>query len=262
MELGLAGRNALVVGGSKGLGQGVAEALAGEGVSVALMAREPDALKVAADAINGRAKGQAVAVVADLADPIAIAEAVMSAQAQIGPIDILINNCGGPPPVMAAGADAALWQTQFQQMVLSTFQLTDLLLPSMRKRGWGRIVNIASTSVVEPIAELAISNGLRGLIAGWSKTLAGEVAGDGVPVNMLLPGSFATARTSSIDRRQAERDGMTESDVARLAAAGIPVGRYGRPDEFGAAAAFLCSQPAAYVTGSMMRVDGGACHSL
>jgi 3-oxoacyl-[acyl-carrier protein] reductase len=262
MELGLAGRNALVVGGSKGLGQGVADALAGEGVSIALMARDPSALKVAADAINGRGKGRAVSISADLADPIAIAEAVQRAEGQVGPIDILINNCGGPPPVTAAGADAALWQAQFQQMVLSTFQLTDLLLPSMRKRRWGRIVTIASTSVIEPIAELAISNGLRGLLAGWSKTLAGEVAGDGVTVNMLLPGSFATARTSAIDRRQADREGLTESEVARLAAAGIPVGRYGRPDEFGAAAAFLCSQPAAYVTGSMMRVDGGACRSL
>ncbi|WP_303979759.1 SDR family oxidoreductase [Dongia mobilis] len=262
MDLGLGRRNALVVGGSKGLGQGVAEALAGEGVSVALLARDPAALKTATKAINGRKQGRAVALVADLADPAAIAAAVAKAQAQLGSIDILINNCGGPPPVTAAGADAALWQAQFQQMVLSTFQLTDLLLPAMRQRGWGRIVNIASTSVVEPIAELAISNGLRGLIAGWSKTLAGEVAGEGVTVNMLLPGSFATARTISINRRQAERDGVAEAVVAQSAAAAIPVGRYGDPAEFGAVAAFLCSKAAAYVTGSMMRVDGGASRSL
>ncbi|MBI2254277.1 MAG: SDR family oxidoreductase [Proteobacteria bacterium] len=262
MDLGLAGRSALVVGGSKGLGQGVAEALAAEGVSVALLARAPNALKAAAEAINGRKKGRAVAVAADLADPAAIADAVAHARGQVGPIDILINNCGGPPPTTAAGADAALWLGQFQQMALSTFQLTDLLLPTMRQRRWGRIVNIASTSVVEPIPELAISNGLRGLIAGWSKTLAGEVARDGVTVNMLLPGSFATERTTSINRRQAEREGMPEADVARLATAAIPVGRYGCPEEFGAAAAFLCSQSAGYVTGSMMRVDGGACQSL
>lgn len=262
MDLELAGRSALIVGGSKGLGQGVAEALAAEGVSVALLARDPGALKAATDAINDRKIGRAVGVAADLADPAAIADAVTSAQGQVGPIDILINNCGGPPPTTAAGADATLWLGQFQQMALSTFQLTDLLLPTMRQRRWGRIVNIASTSVIEPIPELAISNGLRGLIAGWSKTLAGEVAGDGVTVNMLLPGSFATERTTSINRRQAEREGVPEAEVARLATAAIPVGRYGRPEEFGAAAAFLCSQAAAYVTGSMMRVDGGACQSL
>ena len=261
MDLGLSGRNALVVGGSKGLGQGVAEALAAEGVSVALLARDPQALQAAAAAIASK-QGRAVALAADLADPAAIAAAVAKAQAQLGPIDILINNCGGPPPVTAAGADATLWQAQFQHMVLSTFQLTDMVLPAMRQRRWGRIVNIASTSVIEPIPELALSNGLRGLIAGWSKTLAGEVAGEGVTVNMLLPGSFATARTISINRRQAERDGVAEAQVAQAAAAAIPVGRYGDPAEFGAAAAFLCSQSAAYVTGSMMRVDGGASHSL
>jgi 3-oxoacyl-[acyl-carrier protein] reductase len=262
MDLGLAGRSALVVGGSKGLGQGVAAALAAEGVSVALLARDPDALKAAVEEISALKAGRAIAVAADLADVAAIADAVALAQRQIGPIDILVNNCGGPPPATAAGADAALWQAQFQQMVLSTFQLTNLVLPAMRQRGWGRIVNIASTSVVEPIPQLAISNALRGLIAGWSKTLAGEVASDGVTVNMLLPGSFATARTVSINRRLAARDGVAEADVARVATAAIPVGRYGRPDEFGAAAAFLCSQSAGYVTGSMMRVDGGACLSL
>jgi len=261
MDLGLNGRNAVVVGGSRGLGRGVAEALATEGMAVALLARDRAALEATIDTII-RQKGRAIAVVADLADPVAVSRAVTQAQADLGSIDVLINNCGGPPPAKAASADKVLWLDQFQQMVLSTFHLTDLLLPSMRQRRWGRIVNIASTSVIEPIAELAVSNGLRGLIAGWSKTLAGEVAGDGVTVNMLLPGSFATARTTSIDRRMAEREGVPEAEIARRAAAAIPVGRYGRPDEFGAAAAFLCSQNAAYITGSMMRVDGGASRSL
>lgn len=261
MDLGLNGRNAMVVGGSKGLGRGVAEALAAENVAVALLARDRAALEATMDAIT-RKNGRAIAVVADLADPAAVSRAVVQAQVELGSIDVLINNCGGPPPATAAGADKALWLDQFQQMVLSTFHLTDMLLPSMRQRRWGRIVNIASTSVIEPIAELAVSNGLRGLIAGWSKTLAREVARDGVTVNMLLPGSFATARTSSIDRRTAEREGVAEAEISQRSAAGIPVGRYGHPDEFGAAAAFLCSQNAAYVTGSMMRVDGGASHSL
>lgn len=261
MDLGLSGRRALVVGGSKGLGLGVAEALASEGVSVALLARDLAGLDAAAKSIAGK-KGRALAVAADLSDPASLSHAVARAEAEMGPIDILINNCGGPPPTNAAGADADLWLAQFRQMVLSTFQLTDLLLPSMRQRRWGRIINIASTSVVEPIAELAISNGLRGLIAGWSKTLAGEVAGDGVTVNMLLPGSFATARTESINRRLAERQGVPETEIARRATAAIPSGRYGRPDESGAFAAFLCSESAGYVTGSMMRIDGGASHSL
>lgn len=261
MDLQLSGKVALVTGGSKGLGFGVAQALAREGVAVALLAREPQALEEAANVIR-RQGGNAQGYSADLSDWRSVAQAVAAAQRQFGEIDILLNNSAGPPASGVAGVDPALWQAQFDSMLLPLFRLTDLLLPAMRRKQWGRVLNIASSSVIEPIAAIGISNTLRSAVVGWAKTLAGEVAHDGITVNTLLPGSIATARTASLDAAAAQRQGMDSNAIAARNAAAIPVGRYGTIDEFGAVAAFLASPLAAYVTGSLVRVDGGAIRSV
>lgn len=263
MDLGLRGRTALVFGGSKGLGRGCAQALAAEGVAVALVARGQEALDRAAGEIAANSGVAAYGFAADLADHDAVLREIDRAeQALGGRIDILVNNSGGPPPSGAAGVDPALWTAQFQTMVLSVFRVTDRLLPGMRARRWGRVLTIASTTVIEPIPTLGMSNTLRSALVGWSKTLAGEVARDGVTVNMILPGRIATDRTAFLDGATAERKGTTADAVQAERAAEIPLGRYGTTEEFGAVAAFLASERAAFVTGSMIRVDGGAVRSV
>ncbi len=263
MDLGIRGRSALVFGGSKGLGRGCAQALAAEGVAVALVARGQEALERTAGEIAASAGVPVHGFAADLADHDAVLRAVDRAeQALGGRIDILVNNSGGPPPSGAAGVDPALWAVQFQTMVLSVFRVTDCLLPGMRARRWGRVLTIASTTVIEPIPTLGMSNTLRSALVGWSKTLASEVARDGVTVNMLLPGRVATDRTAFLDGATAERQGKTADAVQAERAAEIPAGRYGTTEEFGAVAAFLASERAGFVTGSMIRVDGGAVRSV
>lgn len=257
MDLKLAGKTALVFGGSKGLGRGVANALAGEGVAVAVVSRGKEAVDKAAAEINASG-GRAIGLVGDTSDWSSIERVAKSARQQLGPIDILLNNTGGPPPTRVIGTAPELWEAQFHSMVLVFFKLTEMLLPEMRERKWGRIINVASESVVQPIPQIAISNTLRGAVIGWAKTLAGEVARDGVTVNTLLPGAFATDRVLGVQRAQ----GVTPEQAAERIARNIPVGRMGTPAEFGAMAAFIASPLAGYITGSMIRLDGGSIRSI
>lgn len=261
MDLQLNGKVALIAGGSKGLGFGVAQALAREGIAVALLARDTGALEAAVETIR-RQGGTAAGFAADLSRHGDVEAALEKARRQFGDIDILLNNSGGPPPSGVAGVDAALWEAQFRGMILPVFGLTDLLLPAMRRKKWGRILNIASSSVIEPIAAIGISNTLRSAVVGWAKTLAGEVAKDGITVNTLLPGRIATDRTVALDRREAARQSVSVETIAAHSTAAIPLGRYGTVEEFGAVAAFLASPLASYVTGSLVRVDGGLIRSV
>jgi len=261
MDLGLQGKTALVLGGSKGLGRGVADALAGEGVAVALVARGREALDKAIAEINARG-GRAIGLPADTSDWPTIENAAKSARDQLGPIDILLNNSGGPPPSRVIGIAPELWEAQFRGMVLVFFRLTEMLLPEMRKRGWGRILNVASESVIQPIPQIAISNTLRAAVVGWAKTLANEVARDGVTVNTLLPGAFETDRVLQVQRASSAQQGVSMEDLAQRVARNIPVGRMGQPSEFGAIAAFLASPLAGYITGSTFRLDGGSIRSI
>lgn len=261
MDLGLKGKTALVLGGSKGLGRGVAEALAAEGVAVAMLARGKEALDKAVEEMTARGC-RAIGVVADLGDWPSVERAANSARDQLGPIDILLNNSGGPPPSRVIGVAPEVWEAQFRAMALAFFRLTDLLLPDMRKRGWGRIINVASESVVQPIPQIAISNTLRGAVVGWAKTLAGEVARDGITVNTMLPGAFETDRVLQIQRASSAQQGLSLEEISQRAARSIPVGRMGKPSEFGAMAAFLASPLAGYITGSMIRLDGGSIRSV
>jgi 3-oxoacyl-[acyl-carrier protein] reductase len=256
MDLKLSGKTALVLGGSKGIGKGIATALAAEGVAVALVARAQESLDRATAEIAARG-GRAIGVAGDLSDWPTVANAVASARKQLGPIDILLNNSGGPPPSGVVGVSPELWETQFRTMVLTLFRVTELVLPEMRARKWGRILNITSHVVVEPIPTIGVSSTLRSAIHGWAKTLATEVARDGITVNTLLPGVIATDRSVQLSRLGAERQGISPEEALKRTAQSIPVGRLGTTEEFGAVAAFLASPLAGYITGSLIRIDGG-----
>ena len=261
MDLQLKGKTALILGGSKGLGRGVADALAAEGVAVALVARGQEALDRAVSEIKSRG-GKAAGFSADLANWPSLEAAANAARKQLDAIDILLNNSGGPPPSGVVGVSAKVWEEQYHAMVLPFFRVTDLLIGDMRARKWGRIINVASMSVVEPIMTIGVSNTLRSAIVGWAKTLATETARDGITVNTLLPGAIATDRTVQLSRAAAARMKVSVEEAIQRNAQSIPVGRLGTPAEFGAVAAFLASPLAAYVTGSLIRVDGGAIRSV
>lgn len=261
VDLKLSGKTALILGGSKGIGKGIATALAAEGVAVALLARDQDALDRAVSEIESRG-GKALGVAADLGSWPMVENAVATAQRRLGPIDILLNNSGGPPPSGVIGVSPEVWETQFRTMVLSLFRVTELVLPDMRARKWGRILNVTSHIVVEPIPMIGISSTLRSAIHGWAKTLATETARDGITVNTLLPGVIATDRAVRLASATAERQGISVDEVLKRTAQAVPVGRYGTAEEFGAVAAFLASPLAAYITGSLIRLDGGMMRSV
>lgn len=256
MDLGLKDKRALVLGGNRGLGRAIAEALAAEGARVAIAARPSETLDEA-----GKALGTAT-IAADLADAAAPRLIAERAQALLGGVDILVNNGGGPPPTGALGVPREQWVSQFQTMVASLIELTELVLPGMRERGWGRILTITSSGVIQPIKTLGMSNTLRVALVNWSKTLAGEVAADGVTVNILVPGRIATERLQRLDKAAAERQNKSQEEVSKASQAQVPVGRYGDPREFGDVAAFLASTRASYVTGSVIRIDGGLISSV
>lgn len=262
MDLGLTGKRALVLASSRGLGGGIARALAAEGAHVLLTGRSAAELEAAAAEITAAGPGRADFVTIDLMGEGVVETLIAAASEKLGGVDILINNTGGPPPGSAASMTAEQMDRYFRYMVLNLIDLGNRLLPAMVERGWGRILTVASSGILEPIANLALSNTLRPALAGWSKTLATEVAAKGVTVNMLLPGSILTSRLDVLDNDRASRTGRTMEDVRAEAEARIPAGRYGRVEEFAATAAFLVSEKASYVTGSMIRCDGGANRSV
>ena len=261
MDLGIAGRTALVLGGGGGLGRAIAVALAREGANVALGDVNAQALTQSSEAVA--AAGRAPLTIGwDLADHAGFDRHFGAIEAAFGPVDILINNTGGPPPTAAAGQDPSLWLKSFQEMVLSVIAITDRALPGMRSRKWGRIVTSTSSGVVAPIANLGISNALRLSLVGWSKTLAREVGGDGITANIVLPGRVATPRIAFLDEQKAKREGRQVDEIAAESTSSIPLGRYGTPAEYADVVAFLASERASYVTGSVIRVDGGLIASI
>lgn len=256
MDLKIAGKRALVMGASRGLGRAVAEGLLAEGVQVIAVSRNADAIRDWAGDRPGL-----TALSADLTD-LASIDALADTLLAEGGVDILVNNSGGPPPSPAATTAGGDWLTQFQAMAANLFHLTGRLLPPMRARQWGRILTIASSGVEQPIPNLALSNGIRAAVVGWSKTLAAETAADGVTVNIVMPGRIQTTRVAELDAAAAARSNSTVDAVQKASAATIPAGRYGRPEEFAAMVVFLASDQASYVTGSRVRVDGGAIRSI
>lgn len=261
MDLGLSGKTALVLGASSGLGRAIALGLAAEGANVAVAARNEAALAALAGEIEALGV-RALAVCWDLADLSVIDANVAAVEASLGAVDILINNTGGPPPTTASGQLPELWAAQFQAMVASVIATTDRVLPGMIARRWGRIITSTSSGVIAPIANLALSNALRLSLVGWSKTLAREVARDGVTCNVVVPGRIATDRTRFLDGKRAEREGRSVDQVEASSLGAIPAGRYGDPREYADVVAFLASTRASYVTGSTVRVDGGQIASI
>lgn len=244
MDLGLSGRVALVTGASKGIGRAIAAALAAEGAAVAVASRSQERIGQTAEAIG------ATAFVFDSGDPGAAPQLAADVSARLGPVDVLVCNTGGPPSGPDALAfDAADWEAAHRSLVLTPLALIRAVLPGMRERSWGRVLQVASTSVREPLPNLAISNVERSGALALFKTLARQVAADGVTLNTILPGNILTDRLTSLHGgEQGARD---------AAAAVVPAGRPGTPEELAAAAAFLCSGPASYITGTALPVDGG-----
>ena len=257
MDLGLVGKHALVLGASRGLGAAIAQVLAREGARVTAAARSVDDIRAWIATLPTDVAMRVAPIALDMSQRSRIDEVVAS----IGAVDILVNNGGGPPPGGAAAHAPETWMAQFESMAANLFHLTQGVLPGMRERRWGRIVTVSSSGVVQPIPNLALSNGVRAAVVGWSKSLATEVAAEGITVNVVLPGRIHTARVDQLDAVAAKKQGRDADEVARASMATIPAGRYGRPEEFADAVAFLASTRASYITGATIRVDGGMIRS-
>jgi 3-oxoacyl-[acyl-carrier protein] reductase len=250
MELGIDGRVALVMGASKGIGHGIAAALAHEGARVALASRSRERIEAAAAEIAG----ETVGFEADTASVDRLRALPGEVAERLGPVDILVTNTGGPPLGQALDADLDAWREAYTHLVLAPRVLIEAVLPGMRERRWGRVVNVGSSSTEEPIPGLALSNVHRRALVGFLKTLSREVASDGVTVNDVATGRFAT------DRLAANWGGREEME--RGAVQGIPAGRLGQPAEYGDLVAFLASDRAGYITGTSIPIDGGLLHSI
>lgn len=256
MDLQLSGKTALVFGAGGGLGGAIARSLAAEKANVVVADIDLAAAEKTAQAIEARGH-KAFALQWDIGDLSVIEERLALIGSTFGAVDVLVNNTGGPPPTPAAGQAPEIWSKYFDSMVRSVIAVTDAILPSMRERGFGRIITSTSSGVVAPIPNLGISNSLRLALVGWSKTLAREVGRDGITANVVLPGRIATGRIVFLDEQKAKREDRPVADVTKESTGSIPVGRYGDPQEYGDAVAFLASPRASYITGSVIRIDGG-----
>ncbi len=250
MNLGIDGKVALVLGASSGIGQGIARALAREGTTVALASRSAERLERAAAEVAG----ETATFIADTADLERMAQLPAEVEGDLGPVEILLLNTGGPPRGTALEHPPETWEQAYRSLVLAPRVLTEAVLPTMRERGWGRIVNVASSSIREPIPGLTLSNSNRMAALGFLNTLAREVAADGITVNTIATGRFATDRL-------AEGYGGSLEEAERVAAEEVPAARLGTPDEFGDLVAFVCSERAGYLTGAVLPLDGGLTRS-
>jgi len=262
MDLGLNGKAALVCASSRGLGRGCAAALAAEGVDLVLVARGAEALEATAAELRAASGVKVIAIAADITTDAGRAQALAAARelrhGTDAALDIVVTNAGGPPMGDFRDFDRAAWLKAVEANMLTPIELIKATVDGMCERGWGRIVNVTSSSVKSPIATLSLSNGARSGLTGFVAGVAREVAGRGVTINNLLPGAFATDRLLSSFAPRAQRLGISADEVARQREAAIPAGRFGTPAEFGAACAFLCSAQAGYITGQNVLIDGGA----
>jgi 3-oxoacyl-[acyl-carrier protein] reductase len=262
MDLGLSGRVAIVGGASRGLGRACAERLAREGANLVIVARGEEELEAAAEAIAEETGVEVLPVVADQSRPDAARSVVDRAMERFGRIDVLVNNTGGPPPGAFVDHDDAAWRAAFDGTLMSVVRFCRAVVPIMREQRWGRIVNDTSFTVKEPAERLILSNVFRVGVVALSKTLAREVAGDGITVNCVCPGAFDTDRLRAIFREQSEASGRDFDDVRREWEARIPIGRLQRPEELADLVAFLASDRAAAITGACLPVDGGMTRGL
>ena len=257
MDLGLGDKVALVAAASRGIGKAVALGLAREGACVAMFSRDRDAIEAAGREVADQTGADVLALAADVTRVEELERVVDDVLHRWGRIDVLFNNAGGPPPGTFRDADDAAWQRAFELNLLSTIRLSRLTIPSMRERRWGRIVNLTSTSVRQPIDNLILSNAIRSGVVAMAKTLSNELAPDGITVNTVAPGRIETDRLRQVDDATARANGVSVEETRRASEAQIPVGRYGRPEELAAAVVFLASEQASYITGQILAVDGG-----
>jgi 3-oxoacyl-[acyl-carrier protein] reductase len=262
MDLGLVGRTACVTAASRGLGRAIAETLAAEGARVGLCARGAAALETARGEIAERTGGEVQAVVGDVSTREGIAHVTGQLCDRLGRIDILVANAGGPPAGLFESHDWETWQRTVDLTLRSAVELTRAVLPGMRERRWGRVIYITSLTVKQPIDGLMLSTSMRAAVTGFARTLANEVAAEGVTVNTLLPGFMNTERVVELNEATARREGLPVATVARRTLDQIPLRRIGEPRELAAMAAFLASDQAGYVTGQSIAVDGGWIRSL
>lgn len=262
MDLGLRGKVALVVAASKGMGKACAMGFGAEGARVAMCARGAAALDDAAAEVKRRTGAEVLAVPADVGRAEDIQRVVARVREAWGGIDILVANVGGPPPGPFEQMTDEQWTSAFEQVHLSTVRLIREVIPHMKQSRWGRILTIQSSSVKQPVEGLVLSNGIRPAVGGLFKTLAGDLAKDGITVNVVLPGRIMTDRFIQHQTDRAARAGRTIEAQLELAASDIPAGRIGTPEEFASAVVFLASERASYITGAVIQVDGGLIKSV
>ncbi len=262
MDLGLTDKVALVAAASRGLGRAVAEELAAEGASRVLGARGAESLMEACARIERASGVQVLGVAGDVSLSEDVSRIVAAALERFGRVDILVTNAGGPPAGTFESLSAEDWEAATRLTLTSVLNLTRAVLPGMRQRRWGRILNVTSIAAKQPVENLMLSNSLRAAVTGFARTLANEVAADGVTVNNLLPGYTRTERVEELARAAAAREGVTEAEARARWEAEIPMRRLGEPREFAALAAFLASERASYITGTNVTVDGGWVRSL
>ena len=261
MDLGLRGRVAFVAAASQGLGRAIAEELAREGARIAICART-ERIQEVAQAIADAHGVETLAVVADVSVPADVARAVQAAIARFGQVDVLVTNAGGPPPGPFESHSSEAWAKAVALNLDSVVNLTRAVLPGMKARKWGRILNVTSIAVKQPVDGLILSNSVRAAVTGFARTLANEVAPFGITVNNLMPGYTRTERLDGLAAHNAKTKGITTEEAFGAWEQQIPMGRVGEPAEFAALAAFLASERASYITAQSIAVDGGWIRSL
>lgn len=257
MDLGLRGKVALVAASSKGLGRAVARELAAEGASVVMCARGGEALESARREIVDETGADILAVAADVSTTQGVEQVTRAALDRFGHVDILVINAGGPPAGTFEKHDWSAWQSAVDLTLRSAVELTRAVLPGMRERHWGRIVAVNSIAAKQPVDNLMLSNSIRAAVTGFLRTLANEVAPDGITVNTILPGYTRTERVTHLAEANAKKEGVDQKEILGRFEREIPMRRLGEPREFGALAAFLCSDRASYITAQSIAVDGG-----
>jgi len=261
VDLGLRGKVALVAASSKGLGRAVAEELAAEGAHLVMCARGKEALDETAAAIRQKSGVKVVAIAADVSNPVDAARVTTAALQEFAKVDILVTNSGGPPSGPFESFTAETWDAATRLLLKSAVELTRAVLPGMKERRWGRILNVTSIAAKQPIEGLMLSNSIRAAVIGFARTLANEVAPFGITVNNLLPGYTRTDRVQELARATGNKTGGSDSIISKWEKE-VPMGRLGEPRELAALAAFLASERASYITGSSIAVDGGWIRSL